>query len=84
MPASLVLSRPAFISVKKFALLAIVATALASSAMAQTTPVDPTATALANFPTAVTTAVTIVGGLVTLGAGIAVYKKVKGFFSKAG
>lgn len=41
------------------------------------------AVATAGFSTAAATAATLVGSLIALGAGIAVYKKIKGYFSKA-
>lgn len=41
------------------------------------------AASTASLSTAVTTAGTVVAGLVALGAGLAVYKKVKGYFSRS-
>jgi hypothetical protein len=55
---------------------------MASPAHAQTTTFDP-ADYTADMAGAVTTAVPIVAGLVALGAGILIYKKVRAFFKKA-
>lgn len=55
---------------------------LGITSMAHAVDFDP-ATATAGFSTAVTTASAIVGGLIALGAGILVYKKVRGYFSTA-
>lgn len=49
---------------------------------AQTAAFDPT-TATAGFSGAAAIAAVIVGGLVTLGAGLMVYNKIRSYFGKA-
>ena len=65
---------------KKIAIVSLLALGLASRALA-VGEFDPT-TATASFTSAASTSSVLVGSLVTLGAGIAVYLKVRGFFQK--
>ena len=63
-------------------MLVLVSVLLALASSAHAADFDPSA-AFTLFGTAVTQSNLFVGGLVTLGAGLAVYAKVKGYFGKA-